>query len=95
MERVQQPKPPGPSLPVPKEVKPPKRVLTERELEEIRKRREESEANSWLQLAGNFANAGMYTDAIEYYRKVINKYPESEQAKKAGQRIEEIKSKLE
>ncbi len=94
-ERVGQPKRPVPS--VPEEVKPApeKRVLTEEELEEIRRRREESEAKSWLQVGDNFTNIEMYDSAIEYYRKVINKYPESEQAKKAKQRVEEVKSRLE
>ena len=74
---------------------PAKRVLTEEELEKLRKRKEETEAKSWLQVGDNFTNMGMYDSAIEYYGKIINKYPESEQAKKARQRVEEIKSKLE
>ncbi|MCK4326762.1 hypothetical protein KAU86_00845 [bacterium] len=85
---------PKKEVPAPKE-EPEKRVLTEEELEERRRRMEENEANSWLQVGDNFTNVGMYDSAIEYYQKVTNKYPESEQAKEARQRIEEIKSRLE
>lgn len=69
---------------------PRKKALTEEELEETRTRRGENEANSWLQVGDNFADVGMYDLAIEYYQKVINKYPESKQAKEARKALTKI-----
>lgn len=73
---------------------PEKKTLTAEEREEIRRKRKENEANSWLQVGGNFASVEMYDSALEYYQKVVDKYPESEQAQEARKRIEEIEAKL-
>ncbi len=61
----------------------------------IRKEREANEANSWLQVGDNFASLEMYSLALEYYRKVVDKYPESEQAQEARKRIKETEAKSE
>ncbi len=79
------------------EITPPpkKRVLTAEERAKIKKRRKENEANVWIQLGNNFADVKRYKLALEYYQKVMDKYPESAQAQEARERIKEIKAKSE
>ncbi len=72
-----------------------KKVLTAEEREDVIKKREGNEANSWLQVGNNFANLEMDDLALEYYRKVVDGYPESEQAQEARKRIKEIEAKSE
>ena len=74
---------------------PRERVLTVEEQEEIRRRREEREASSWLQVGDNFVRVRMYDLALEFYQKVIDKHPESQEAQKAREMIEEVRAKLE
>lgn len=74
---------------------PEEQVLTAEEREEIRRKKEKRRAASWLQVGYNFIRVGMYDLAIEFYQKVIDEHPESQEAQKAREMIKEVRARLE
>ena len=61
----------------------------------IKELRARDEANQWMTLGNNFFVNQVYTGAIQYYRKVIDTYPDSPLAQEAETRLEEARRLLE
>lgn len=55
----------------------------------------EQEARKWMDLAQNYFLNRVYTEAIQYYQKVIDTYPESDLAAQARTRLQEAQRLLE
>ena len=49
------------------------------------------DCRAWLAMADNFAQAGSADQAREYLQKIIAKYPGTEWAKQAGERLKKLK----
>ncbi len=55
----------------------------------------EKEARQWMTLADNFLANDHYSEAMQYYQKVVEKYPDTEVAAQAEAKLEEARLLLE
>ncbi len=64
-------------------------------MDRIKELRARTQAHKWMALGNNFFVNKVYTEAIQYYRKVIDTYPDGPLAPEAHTRLEEARRLLE
>lgn len=59
-------------------------------LEIIKKHRADAQASRWLDIGDRYAKVEMYTDARDYYQRVVDEYPTTRAGSQAKERLREL-----